>query len=266
MSLVSRRLRAGASLMAATAMLAGFIIVSPSSTLASSGGGSFTCSGGVLAGGSYNSVVVTGPCQVVAGSVTVQGNLTIAPGGELIAAFDGNNVAVAGNLSVGANSVLVLGCDSEAFPCMDNPAGFASATIAGNLSASGALSEIGHDTAVAGNLTVLGGGGGVNCDPQGALFGFPAYATFEQVTVGKNASITDWHSCWLGFFRNHVTGNMTFNSNITADPDGNEIQTNWIGQNLSCFNNSPAPQQGDSQGLPNVVGGKALGQCASLTQ
>jgi hypothetical protein len=252
--------------MAATAMLASLVLVSPASALASGAGGSFTCAGGVLAGGSYNSVVVTGQCQVVAGTVTVRGNLTIAPGGELLAAFDGNNVAVAGNVSVGTNGVLVLGCDSHAFPCLDNPGGFASATIGGNLSATGALAEVVHDTAVSGNLTILGGGGGVNCDPQSALFGFPAYATFEQVTVGKNATITDWHSCWLGFFRNHVTGNMTFNNNVTADPDGNEIQTNWIGGNLSCSGNSPQPQQGDSQGLPNIVGGKALGQCSGLTQ
>jgi hypothetical protein len=266
MSMVSRRVRAGASLVATTALLAGLILVSPASALASSAGGSYTCSGGPLPGGPYNSVVITGQCAVNAGDVTVKGNLTIAAGGELLAAFDGNNVAVAGNVSVGTNGVLVLGCDPEAFPCLDNSGGSVSATIGGNLSAYGALAEVVHDTDVAGNLTIDGGGGGVNCDPQSALFGFPAYATFEQVAVGKNATITGWHSCWLGMFRTHVTGNMTFDNNVTADPDGNEIQTNWIGGNLSCSGNSPQPQQGDSQGQPNVVGGKALGQCSGLTQ
>lgn len=266
MSIVSSRLRTAASLVAASTMLAGVLLVSPASALASSAGGAYTCAGGALPGGVYASVVVTGPCQVVAGSVTVNGNLSIATGGALYAAFDGNDVSVAGNLTVDTNGVLVLGCDAEAFPCLDNPTGFAKASVGGNLSAYGALAEIVHNVAVAGNLTLSGGGGGVNCDGQAALFGFPAYATFEHLSIGKNASITGWQSCWLGFFRNHVTGNMTFNDNVTADPDGNEIQTNWIGHNLSCTGNSPKPQQGDSQGLPNTVIGKALGQCSDLTQ
>lgn len=266
MSSVPQRLRAAATIAAASAMVIGMLLVSSGSALASSAGGDYTCKGGPLPGGTYNSVVVTGSCAVVAGSVRIAGNLTVAPGGALLAAFDGNNVSVGGNVTVGTNGVLVLGCDAEAFPCLDNPGGFASATVGGNLSAYGALAEIVHNVGVKGNLTLSGGGGGVNCDGQPALFGSPAYATFEHLTIGKNVTITGWHSCWLGFFRNHVTGNVTYTNNITADPDGNEIQTNWIGHNLSCSGNSPAPQQGDSQGLPNVVLGKALGQCAGLTQ
>ncbi len=266
MSIVPGRLRAAATAAAATAMVAGMLLISPASALASSGGGSYTCAGGPIPGGSYGSVVVTGPCLVAAGSVSIAGNLTVETGGALYAAFDGNDVAVARNVTVETNGVLVLGCDAEAFPCLDNPAGFASATVGGNLSAYGALAEIVHNVAVAGNLTLSGGGGGVNCDPQPALFGFPAYATFEHLTIGRNATISGWQSCWLGFFRNHVAGNMTFSNNVTADPDGNEIQTNHIGHNLVCYGNSPKPQQGDSQGLPNVVGGKALGQCSDLTQ
>ncbi len=261
-----KRLRAAATGVAAATMVAGLLVINPASVAASSAGGDYTCTGGPLFGGTYNSVVVTGSCAVVAGSVTITGNLSVAPGAALYAAFDGNDVSVAGNVTVGTNGVLVLGCDAQAFPCLDNPTGFASATVGSNLSAYGALAEIVHNVNVTGNVTSLGGGGGVNCAGQPALFGFPAYATFEHVTIGKNASISGWQSCWLGFFRNHVAGNMTFTNNVTADPDGNEIQTNWIGRNLTCSGNSPKPQQGDSHGLPNIVLGKALGQCSDLTQ
>jgi hypothetical protein len=46
--------------------------------------------------------------------------------------------------------------------------------------------------------------------------------------------------------------------------DGNEVQTNTIGGNLDCSKNSPKPQEGDSGGSPNVVGGHATGQCSDL--
>jgi hypothetical protein len=44
------------------------------------------------------------------------------------------------------------------------------------------------------------------------------------------------------------------------------VQTNTISGNLICFGNAPAAQvnSGDG-GLPNVVGGKAIGECAGLT-
>lgn len=263
MSIASRIRRTAASLGGA-ALIAGTLLATPAVAAAATGG--YTCWGGVLPAGTYGSVTVAGPCVVAAGSVTVGGNLTVAGSGALLAAFDGSNVTVAGNASVEAGGVAVLGCDAHAFPCLDNPTGFTWARIGGNLSAEGALAEIVHDTAVGGNLTIDGGGGGVNCASQPALMGAPAYATFEQVTVGKNVTVNGWQSCWIGFFRNHVAGNFTYTNNITADPDGNEIQTNWIGGNMTCTGNSPAPQQGDSHGLPNVVLGKALGQCAGLTQ
>ena len=40
--------------------------------------------------------------------------------------------------------------------------------------------------------------------------------------------------------------------------------TGHVKGDLICFNNSPAPQVGDSQGQPNVVSGEKLGQCAGL--
>ncbi len=42
-----------------------------------------------------------------------------------------------------------------------------------------------------------------------------------------------------------------------------EIQSNVIHGSLDCFGNSPAAQQGDSEGSPNVASHKT-GECAAL--
>ena len=103
--------------------------------------------------------------------------------------------------------------------------------------------------------------GGSPVRPEGP----PAYSTFEDNTIGRNASVSGLGTCWLGFIRNTVTGNVNFNDNVTADPDGNELVTNSAGTNLNCSGNSPQPQFGDSEGNLNTVGGKATGQCVGLT-
>lgn len=116
---------------------------------------------------------------------------------------------------------------------------------------------------VGGNVTVIGGGGGLDCS-SGALFGGPPFTTFEDNTIGGSVNWAHMSRCWGGLLRNQVHGSVGFNDNHTSDPDGNEVQTNVIGGNLACYNNTPAPQQGDSQGQPNVVGGSKLGQCKAL--
>ena len=52
--------------------------------------------------------------------------------------------------------------------------------------------------------------------------------------------------------------------NVLADPDGNEYVTNTIHGSLICSGNSPAPQQGDSEGLLNIVTGRKGGQCSGV--
>jgi hypothetical protein len=115
-----------------------------------------------------------------------------------------------------------------------------------------------------GSESQLNGGGGVNCDSVPALLGSPAYAAYEDVTVGGNVTISGFRSCWLGLIRTYVHGSVVFLNNVVADPDGNEIVTNMIGGDLFCARNTPKPQVGDSGGAPNFVGHKALGQCRRL--
>jgi len=176
--------------------------------------------------------------------------------------------SVGKNLDVQANGVLVLGCEPEAFICFNDPDQSVGSlatndSIGGNFTAESALAVLAHHSTVGRTVVLSGGGGGVNCDSQPALLGSPAYATYEDISVGGNATITDWQSCWLGFFRVTVGGNVNFTKNVTADPDGNEVATNTIGGSLNCSGNTPAPQIGDSGGALNTAA-RGTGQCAAL--
>lgn len=235
---------------------------------AATSGTAATCTGGSIASGTYSSLDIAGPCNLDSGPVTVEGDLTVQSTGDLFAAYGGSDLTVDGNLFVERKGVLVLGCEVEAFTCFNddpnNQTMYTYHSIGGNLTAHGALAVLVHHNTIGAKVVLQRGGGGINCDPQSRLLGSPAYATYEDNTIGGNVSITGWQSCWLGFFRN-TTGNVTFLRNATLDPDGNEIATNTISGGLRCSGNSPAPQFGDSGGSPNVVSGPVTGQCVGLT-
>lgn len=255
-----------ATLLAAGVLGLAVPLLPVAASAASAATGNTTCSGGSIAAGTYSSLTVTGFCSADAGSVTVTRNLTVAPGAALLAAFGGSDLNVGGNLTVGSRAILVLGCEPEAFSCFNDPNASTDDHVGGNLTANGALMVLAHHNTIGGNVTQSGGGGGVNCStfPLGPD-GPPAYSTYEDNTIGRNAVVTGLRTCWLGFIRNTVMRNVNFNNNITFDPDGNEVVTNTVGWNLNCHANSPAPQFGDSGGSPNTVGRKAIGQCVGLT-
>jgi hypothetical protein len=240
-----------------------------------SAGGDATCFGGSVAAGMYSNLNIAGACTVDAGSVTVEHNLTVLPGGSLVAVVGGSdavpasNVTVGGNLDVRTNGVLVLGCEPVHFICANDPdqsvgSFFTTDTIGGNLTAEDALAVVVHVTTIGHNVTMTGGGGGVTCNDFLPVLGSPPYGDFEDITIGGNLTISGWQSCWLGAFRDTITGNVNWQGNVTADPDGNEIATNSISHNLNCAENSPNPQIGDSGGSLNVVIGRANGQCVNL--
>lgn len=258
------------SIVGGVALAATLPIMSP--VVMAHGSDKLTCSGGSIVAGSYDSIKVTGICTVDAGSVTVRHDVVVRKGGVLIAAFGGSDLTIKGDLKVEKNGAVALGCEPFAFTCLNDPAS-SDQTITPTMSATG---KVGHDLTAHGALAVLvhnswighnvkqTGGGGLNCDSRPTLMGSPAYATYEDVTIGGSASITGFRSCWLGFFRNTVGHNVTFSNNVVFDPDGNEVATNVIKGNLRCEKNSPAPQIGDSGGALNWVGHKATGQCANL--
>jgi len=232
---------------------------------------SYTCTGGVIAPGTYGSVTVAGTCYVPSGAVTIRGNLSLAPNSLLDALSPPSggpgaglpgDVYVSGNVSVGQGAALALGCSPSI--CEDST----NDTVGGNISAVNALAVVVHGVTIGGNASVIGGGGGVTCAPP-PLFGTdpnfegtPAYSDFENNTIRGNLTVLNLQSCWLGGLRNQVGGNANISNNTLADPDADEILNNSVSLNMVCLNNSPAVQFGDSGAPPNVVGGAAVGQCA----
>jgi hypothetical protein len=222
--------------------------------LANDAGGRATCSGGGIAPGVYGSLTITGVC-FIQGTVTVQRNLVIAPNAALDA-HEGTLV-VRGNAHIERNALFVLGCLESGCSSTDDQ-------VNGNVIANGALALIFHHNTIGGNIEMHGGGGGVNCNPNALLQGSPVFSDLEDNQIGGNLAVTQLRSCWLGVIRNAVRGNVLIAQNVMADPDANEIVTNVIGGNLACVHNNPAAQEGDSQGAPNVVAGRKLGECSTL--
>ena len=223
----------------------------------------YTCSDGSIPPGTYDSLTITGQCAVDEGVVKVKHDVNVMPNAGLFAAFgNGPRLVIGGNLNVKSNAILFLGCDPLDSPCFNDSDGTlgltSKGTVGGNLHADGAFAVVVHYSYVGHDLTIHGGGGGYNCDTAG-------FFTVETTTVGHNATLDGLQTCWGGFFRTDVGGNLKYTNNATFDPDGNEIQTNTVQGNIDCNGNSPAAQQGDSAGFPNIAFGKATGECAALT-
>ena len=201
--------------------------------------------------------------------------------GALVATFAHNahgagasNITVHGNIMVSGGASLILGCFASSFPCVDDPSPNSPTLnspsfVDGDVIASDPLGVLVHGSTIGGDIRESGGGGGAftgpgaHCTPTGIFkkFQSPVFSDVEDNTVGGNLWVTGVQSCWLGAFRDKVSGSVTFSNNKMADPDANEVLTNRIQGNLICVGNTPANEFGDSHGTPNVVGGFAVGQC-----
>jgi hypothetical protein len=255
------------------------------------GGGAYTCTGGNIAPGTYRSIIVTGICYMPAGTIVVRHDLSVAPGALLDAVTPGDpsahpvvpaTVRIGGNVFVGKDGVLVLGC-SPNISC-SNPPGISFDRVRGNITALGALAVVIHSATIGGSVTVLGGGGGAAGGANsGGCFntakypipapwskdtalsnpktGTPQFTDAEDNFIGGNLTVTGMQTCWLGSLRNFVRGGITFANDVTSDPDGMEIDNNLAGGSMTCLNNDPAVQFGDSAAAPNLVGGSASGEC-----
>jgi hypothetical protein len=282
---MSRLTRTAIATMGAGALVVGLVAATPS--LATAAPGPSVCTGtadspGVLAG-SFKNVLVEGFCAVDGGAAVVNGNLTLAPGSALVAAFyfddvDGtgtSSLRVTHNVYVEKGAAMVLGCFATSFPCIDdpdqnNPTLSAAEFVGGNLVGTQALGIVAHDTTFGGDVTQTAGGGGVNCNPAGifAVFGSPVYTTYEDSSISGSLSITSMRSCWLGTARVRIRGNATYIGDKLADPDAIEVVSNNIAGNLDCRRNSMMWDSGDlsdslfpRQPQPNTVLGQRMGQC-----
>jgi len=275
----------------AGALTCGVLALSPVTTAGAATAGhraAAVCSGtikapGVLTGTHSGDVVVQGKCVVNAGPAVVDGNLTLSPGSALLAAFGLNDrtghgkssLTVRGDLQVGRDATLLLGCNPANFACLDDPhpgkPTLSSHAIVGkNLVSQRPLGIIVHNTSVGGNVTQNGGGAGKNCTPSGVFrhFHSPVYTTYEHGSVGGNVFVTGVRSCWMGLVTLHVGGEMVIRNNTLADPDAIEILANNIQGNLVCRGNSMTWDSADKGNSlfpripqPNTVAGKRAGQC-----
>jgi hypothetical protein len=244
--------------------------------------GPLVCSGGTAAlpqdilAGTYSRVTVTGVCRFN-GDVTINSGLVIAGGGVLNAHASGvpfmtANVVVNGGVSVGKGAVLGLG--------NYGPPGIKTNTVVnGDIVADRPLDLYLSGITVHGNVVSNGGGPGT-----GAFLNFPT----KDDTIDGNLIMNGWQGGWIGALRDTVGGNLVVSNNASvvhetpagcddssttdpctgfaagADTDSTEVASNTISGNLICFGNTPAAQFGDSGGSPNIVAGKAIGECSGL--
>jgi hypothetical protein len=234
-------------------------VVGSSAVAAAPGAG--TCSGGSIPAGTYNGFTVTGNCMFAGGTVTINGNLIVAPGALLNdhAASPPTTVHVTGNVIVGKGAVLGLG-DYDPTPPHD------SAIVDGNIIANQPLTLYLGGMTVHGNVISNGGG-----DP---VRNFP----IKDDTIDGNLIVQGWSGLWFGVIRTTVGGNVIVAHTAgtqTGIPgtefegilDSTEVVSNTIGGNLICLGNTPAAQIGDAVedgGGPNTVGGRKIGECAGL--
>jgi len=221
----------------------------------------YTCTGGEVPSGNYASITVTGACSVPAGAViSVVGNVTVAAGAQLDAQSAPSTITVRRNVTAARGSLVGLGCQppsntGSAHPCTDEPAGHSTITVNGNVTAIDAATVLLNGITVKGNVTLIGGGG-------------PIPWSIKNNTIGRNLTVTGQTTDWLGVLFNSIGGNATLIYIRVTDTDpgapGAYVVRNTIGRNLTCAGVTPGVSGGFIPGEVNVVGGHAIGQCASL--
>ena len=243
----------------------------PGSALAAKPGPG-TCSGGSIGTGTWTGFTVTGKCTIADGAtVQINGNLIVANGAVLNDhAASKAEVDITGNVLVGKGAILGLGYNAA-------PGTLGPDTVGGSIVAIKPLALYLGNLTVGGNVISIGGASPM--PPAAAARNLP----IKDNTIIGNLIIQGWQGGWLGVIRNNVDGNVIVAMNVSLstpgpagsgelgvpvmDPDSNEVQTNNISGNLICFGNTPAAQVNlTDKGSPNVVAGKAIGECTGLTK
>ncbi len=214
--------------------------------------------------GSYGNLVITGNRYVAANTtLSVRGHLVIAPG-ACLDAFTLGTVTVGGNVLVGKNAILALGCTPGSLgPPFDQPPCNGQTTndvVWGSIFATLAWTMYLDGDTIHGSVVSVGGGPGPTFDPY---VNFP----IKDNEIYGNLFVSGWRGAWFGALRNTIHGSalITFNHGVTRGEEGqldsNEVVQNTVYGSLACFGNNPAVGFGDSGASPNVVYGLALGEC-----
>jgi hypothetical protein len=227
----------------------------------------YTCSGGrpskpsVIPAGTYGSITVKGFCAPADPGALTADNLKVASGGTFFSLLGHATVTINGSVDVRSGGQFALGCaPTFDVSCFDDPSATSDDTIHGNLSAEGAGLLIVHNDTIEGDVSVLGGGGGLTCTNIPGLH-TPPYVDLSTNMLGGSVSVAGLRTCWAGFSTNTVSGSVSYVNNKTVISDGNFVGANTIASNLSCYRNKPQPHLSDITPVPNSVSGKTFGQC-----
>ena len=233
----------------------------------------YTCTGGDAAtgnfvsipSGTYSSITVKGACNVAPDAViNVLGDLNVAPGAAFDAQSAPSTIHVRQNVTAGWGALLGLGClpnppgHTTGHPCTVDPTASSNITVSGDVSAWGADTVLLNGITVRRNVTLIGGGGEIPW-------------SIKDNTIGGNLIVSHMTPNWLGVMVNKIGGNAILTNVSITDglPPNNDsnptifVASNTVRRNLICFKLGPAVA-GGFPGEVNVVGGKAIGQCANL--
>jgi hypothetical protein len=137
------------------------------------------------------------------------------------------------------------------------------AKVGGAVVASGALGVDIANSTVGGSVAISGGGGGARCATSS--IGEPDDVTVRDVTLGGGLTMEGVATCEIGVVNDRIHGNVLAAGNSAGDRESDEITQDLIGGDLACAGDLPAVQFGRSGTLPNVVGGRASGECSFTT-
>jgi len=250
------------------AVITGLLV--PLGALASSGGPAaaapsskvpiaYTCTGGDFASGNlttipsgiYSSITITGACAVTPNAtITVLGDVNVASGAVFDAQSAPSKITVGGDVTAASGSLLGLGClpnppkHTTGHPCTVEPHRQSTIVVLGNVTTTDADTVLLNGITVKGNVTLLGGG-----DQAGNPW------SIKTNWIGGDLVVSGVTPEWIG---NVILTNITVAEGVTID-----VARNTVGRNLTCWGLAPAVSGGFT-GEVNVVGGQALGQCASL--
>ncbi|AMB58575.1 hypothetical protein [Microterricola viridarii] len=246
-------------------VVAGAMMLSAAPALAGTGHGAkpVTCAGGEIVSGSYSDITVTGACSVPSGAViTVSGSITLKKGAVLDAQSAPSTITVGRNVNSVSGALLGLGCQpaslvgNSGHECMVDPTGHSTITVNGDVTAVNTGTLLLNGITVRGNVSALGGGSEIPW-------------SIKNNTITRNVSLVGQTTNWVGILFNKIGANLTLLKIAVTDTDpgahGAFVVQNNVGKNLSCFAVTPTVTGGLFPGEPlNVVGGRALGQCAAL--
>ena len=231
----------------------------------------YRCTGGDLATGNltsipsgiYASIAVKGACAVAPNAViTVLGDVNVASGAVLDAQSAPSTITVERDVTAASGALLGLGClpnpkgHTTGHPCAVGYRGqHSTITVFGNVTAIDADTVLLNGITVKGNVTLVGGGENVN--PW----------SIKTNTIGGDVVVDGVTPNWLGVIVNKVGGNVVL-TNITITDPGDPTPTifvasNTVGRNLICWGLGPYLSGGFPREV-NIVGGRAVGQCANL--